>query len=372
MSMSGVCLITIVDGVSTTSIPINEFVLYRFKKRLNYRQIIVTRILNKEETIDIPDGIPVISLPSSLISIRKTIKDIVRDCHNRGEKVIFHLHHQKSALLFYTATIFMGLNRKTLFTVHSFYSHRDIRYKISSCICSLLSNYTNCVSCAAYNDYPKIVRKLKGDKMRVVVNGIDCQRIEIALRGEGQHNDVCDLKKMVCVDRIIPIKNQKFIIGLMKALPDMKLIMVGKEDEKREIRRFAEEEGVVDRIQFKGLVQRDEVYKIINKCCWYVSASTVEGLHLSVLEAMKVGAIPIISEIPAHLEISVKCHHLFKPVPLNEQHWITTIQNYMSTDKTALRSLSDRLSMVVTDEFSLDKMHDQYDEIYNLIVNREC
>ena len=367
--MNDICLITVVDGVSTTSIPINEFVLYRDKIRPNYRQIVITRTLEELAMVKMPSHIPVIQMPSNIISIRILFRNLIRECDQKGEQVVIHLHHQKSALLFFFATFFLGLSHRTLFTVHSFYSHRDPFYKISSCCCTLLSNYTNCVSRAAYNDYPKWIRLIKGNRIRVVLNGINCQRIETAINGISSHDDVYNINKMVCVDRIIPIKNQRFIVGLMKSLPEMKIIFVGKEDKERTIRKYAEEEGVIDRIEFTGLVSRDEVYKIIQKCCFYVSASLVEGLHLSVLEAMKVGAIPIISEIPAHCEIAARCHHLFKPLALKEELWITTIHNYMSTDKTALRLLSDQLSKAITDEFSLEKMHNQYDEIYNFIVN---
>lgn len=366
--MKAVHLITVVDGVSTTSIPINEFVIYRDKIRPNYRQTVITRTLDDKAMVKIPDHITVYSMPYNLWELRRLICDILSDSKKRKEGVIFHLHHQKSALLFYIATLFMGLNKRTVFTVHSFYSNRDVRYKVSSCLCVLLCNYANCVSRAAFEDYPKWVKKIKGSRLRVVLNGIDCHRIDDALLAEDRHDGIRNLRTMVCVDRIIPIKNQKFIVGLMKYLPEMNLIFVGKEDKDKLIRRLASEEGVLDRITFTGLLPRDEVYRIINKCGLYVSASLVEGLHLSVLEAIRVGAIPLISDIPAHREIAAECNHLFDPIPLDVELWVKVIKNFMVKDKAALQSLSGQLSRTVECHFSLDKMHDEYDSIYKLML----
>lgn len=370
--MSNICLVSIVDVVSTTSIPINEFIIYRSKIKDNYRQVVFTRTSENRGNVTIPDYIQVILIPSGKMAFRKQIKILLEDCKKNGEQAIFHMHHQKSAMMFFAATLFMGIRKKTVFTIHSFFSDRDTQYKISSSMCALLANYTNCVSVAAYKDYPGWVRLIKGKRMGAILNGIDCRRIERAIVGEQRPNDFYDMKRMVCIDRIIPIKNQKFVVGLLKYLPDMKLTLVGMEDKEQEIRRFAEKEGVIDRVEFTGLLPREDVYKHIYKCGLYVTASIVEGLHLSVLEAMRVGAIPLISDIPAHREIAANSEELFKPLPLVEEMWILKIKEYQSMDKNALEQLSKQLAEAAESHFSLEKMHDEYDRVYNKILTQSC
>lgn len=367
--MSKYCLVSIVDSFSTTSIPINEFVIYRNSIRNDYRQVVFIRILDDNKgNVIMPQEIILRAIPNSILEFRNQIISLIRECKQNDEKLIIHLHHQKSALLFFFSSIFLGLRKRTVFTVHSFFSDRDFLYKISSCICSLWSNYSNCVSEAAYMDYPKWIRIIKGKRMRAILNGIDCRRIENALANTKRPDDVFDMKRMICVDRIIPIKNQKFIVGLLKKLPDIRLTLVGMEDKGQEIRKMAINEGVIDRVEFTGLLPRDEVYKKIYQNGLYVTASIVEGLHLSVLEAMRVGAIPIISDIPPHREIAAKSEKLFKPLPLEEDLWISTIKAYQNTEKPLLQDLSEKLSQTTEKHFSLDKMHEEYDAIYNLII----
>lgn len=366
--MSKYCLVSIVDSFSTTSIPINEFVIYRNGIRNDCRQVVFTRVPDNKGNVIMPREINLKVIPSSKLEFRNQIISIIKECKRNDEKLIFHLHHQKSALLFFFSSIFLGLRKKTVFTIHSFFSDRDVKYKISSCVCALWANYTNCVSEAAYNDYPGWTRAIKGKRMGAILNGIDCKRIERALAGEQRPDDFYDMKRMVCIDRIIPIKNQKFIVGLLKYLPDMKLTLVGMEDKEQAIRKLAEKDGVIERVEFTGLLPREDVYKHIYQNGLYVTASIVEGLHLSVLEAMRVGAIPLISDIPAHREIAANSEGLFKPLPLDEELWIKKIKEYQSMDKTALEQLSSQLALTAEKHFSLEKMHDEYDAVYNKIL----
>lgn len=367
--MEKVCLVTIVDVISTTSIPVNEFVLYRNKIRPAYKQIVFTRKQENRGNVVIPEGVEVINIEKKMTGFRRQIKKVVDWANREKMPLVFHLHHQISALYFFRASLFMGLRKKTVFTIHSFYSDRDKKYKISSCLCAILANYINCVSKAAYEDYPRWIRAIKGKRMGAILNGIDCKRIENALASEGKHNEVMDMKRLVCVDRIIPIKNQKFIVGLLNSLPDTRLTLVGMEDENHAIRKQAEQEGVIDRIEFTGLLPREDVYRTINKCGLYVTASIVEGLHLSVLEAMRVGAIPLISDIPPHREIASNSDKLFVPLPLEEDIWVKLIQTYQNTDLNVLKELSDKLAQTTEKNFSLDKMHEQYDAIYEQIIH---
>lgn len=368
MIMGKICLISIVDNISTTSIPVNEFVVYRNKTRKGYRQIVFTRIPINNIEVDIPEDISVYSIPHSKREFRRLIRYILTECKEKGECAIFHLHHQKSALFFFFSSFLLGIRNRTLFTIHSYYSGRGILYRLSSSLCTLWAKCANCVSNAAYNDYPKWIRWIKGHRMMAIPNGIDIERIENALQHEGKYADICNINKMVCVDRMIPIKNQKFIVGLLRLLPDMELVLIGQEDQKQEIRDLASSLGVIERVTFTGLLKRDDVYKEINKCGLYVSASTVEGLHLSVLEAMRVGAIPIISDIPAHREIAMRCKQLIAPLPFIESVWVDKIKEYQQTDKEELRILSSKLKAVMKENFSLEKMHEAYDALYASMI----
>lgn len=366
MKEKNICILTVVDSISATSMPVNEFVLYRHRNRYPYRQIMIVCSQEKDENVIIPESIATYYVGNDFKDFRSKLKEIKDKCAGNGESMVCHLHGQKSALAFFRAARGLGLRKHTLYTVHSTYSSRDLKYRLSSCLCSLLAEFANCVSHSAYSEYASWVKWIKGDKMVAIQNGVDFCRIQEATNGLPKHQDVSDIHKLVCVGRMIPIKNQQFLVKLMKHLPESQLILIGKEDEK--IKELARTEGVEDRVVMTGLIPRDEVFRQLNECGVYVSASLVEGMPVSVLEAMSMGLIPVLSDIAPHEEIATACK-LFNTLPLIESDWLQTIKTYQQLDKEELSMLSSELIDSVMNKFSLETMHKHYNVIYNKLAD---
>lgn len=363
--MQKICIITVVDSVATTSMPVNEFVLYRHRKNYPFRQELISCTEGNTNNVLIPEDITTHFVGNDKAKMKEALKKIILNCDDRGEKTIYHLHAQKSAMLFYIASSGLGIRNKTLFTIHSTYSGRDLKYKLSSCFCSLMAKYANCVSNASYNEYSSLVKWLKGNRMLAIQNGVDYERIIEAIKNLPKHTEVADKYMMVCVGRMIPIKNQQFLVKLLKYLPETELVLIGKED--NEIATLAKEEGVEKRVIMTGLIPRDEVFQRINECGIYVSASLVEGMPVSVLEAMCVGLIPVLSNISPHEEVAKECL-LFHALPLKTELWVQTIKSYQALSDDELSRLSTSLKQIVMKNFSLDKMHNKYNDIYALLA----
>lgn len=360
-----ICVVTIVDSIASTSMPVNEFVIYRSRHNYGLRQILISCSLDIPDEVEIPSDVTVYMVGNDRSKMRHVLKDVKNDCSENHEKLVVHLHAQKSAMHFYAAAIGLGIRNKTVFTIHSTYSSRDIKYRLTSCLCSLLSKYANCVSHAAYQEYSPIIKRLKGKRMLTIQNGVDYDRIQVATENLPAHSDVFNIHKMACVGRMIPIKNQQFLVRLMKHLPESQLILIGKEDDK--IKELAKTEGVEKRVIMTGLIPRDEVFRQLNECGIYVSASLVEGMPVSVLEAMSAGLIPVISDIAPHKEVAA-AFKLFNTLPLIESDWVQTIKSYQQLDKSEFIRLSAELKDSVMQKFSLEAMHKQYNKIYEKLA----
>lgn len=363
--MINIYLVTVVDSISATSMPVNEFVLYRQRNGYPYRQVLIVCSKEKDDKVIIPDSIATYYVGNDVKEFRARLKELKEKCISKGETLVCHLHGQKSALLFFRAARGLHLRKHTLYTVHSTYSSRDWKYRMSSCLCSLMAEYANCVSYSAYAEYAKWVKWVKGHKMMAIQNGVDYERIQTAIAALPSHQDVADMHKLVCVGRMIPIKNQQFLVKLMKHLPDTKLILIGKEDEK--IRCLAKDEGVENRVEMTGLLPRDEVFRQLNECGIYVSASLVEGMPVSVLEAMSMGLIPVLSDIAPHEEVAKGCM-LIHTTPLVEEEWVKRIRENQSLIEIERRNLSTFIIKSIKDKFSLEMMHKQYNNIYKSLA----
>ena len=221
------------------------------------------------------------------------------------------------------------------------------------------------MSNAAYKEYSPLVRAIKGRRMAAIQNGVDYERIHEAIAQLPKHQEVADMHKLVCVGRMIPIKNQQFLVKLLKDLPDTELVLIGKEDDK--IRVLAQEEGVEDRVIMTGLLPRDEVFKRLNECGIYVSASLVEGMPVSVLEAMSMGLVPVLSDIAPHKEVAKGCMFIHT-TPLVAIDWIQSIKGYQKLIQCEYNNLSSHIKKSIIDNFSLDAMHRQYNSIYEKLA----
>ena len=365
--MDKLCVVTVVDTIAATSMPINEFVLFRAREGYGFREVLIVCDDQIPEDVIVSESVEVHLVGSNKKLIRKIVGNVLKHAKSAGGKCVFHMHAQKSALLFLCATVGLGIRKSIIFTIHSTFSGRDIKYKLSSCICTLWSYYANCVSHSAYNEYASWLKRVKGGRLVPIPNGVDFMRIEKALEGVPVHNCVANRKSMVCVGRIIPIKNQQFIVRLLADLPDYSLTLVGSEDGDGHIRRLAESLGVADRVVFTGLVSRDEVFRRLNGCGLYVSSSMVEGLPVSVLEAMSVGLVPVLSNIDPHKEIADSCG-TFNTLPLDKGSWIRNIRLLETLSHEDFWKISESIKEFVRNQYSLAGMHERYIHIYKQIA----
>lgn len=357
-------IVTIVNSISTTSMPMNEFVLYRSKNGASVKQFVVVWGQKKTKEFDNSKNIDIYYIGNNFLLLRRIISNIKRHCERNGDMIVYHAHQPKSALFFLFSTCFLGIRKSTLFTVHSSFSSRNLMYKFMSGITTLLCCYTSFVSESAYNSYPSFIKKLKGSSYMIIRNGVDINRIDKSIENI---NPCFDMKRIVCVGRIISIKNQEFLIRVIKKLPDVKLVLIGAEFDDYNLRKVVKYEGLDDRVIFTGILKREMVFKEITRCGIYVSASTVEGMPVSVLEAMRVGLLPVLSDINPHREIK-KASNEVCVLPLNELLWVNEIKKLIETDEKQLCLMRAHLKNEAAQKFSLDYMHSNYDMLYKVIV----
>jgi len=354
-----ICVVTVVDAISANSMPVNEFVIYRSTHNYKMKQILLVCDTKASKEVVLPDDVEVYFVGYDRQRIRAAVCEIQRQYNNKYP-IVYHLHAHKSALAFLLAATGLDVRKHTLFTVHSTLSARNLKYKIACCACSLLSNYVNCVSDTAFEEYTGFVKRSKGNKLIAIPNGVDVDRIDASIEIDPRQRE---RKRLVYVARMVPLKNHEFLIHLMKQLPDFTLVLIGPEDKKGKIRELAQHEGVAGRIEIKGLIPRDEVFRELNRAGIYVSASLIEGLPVSVLEAMRVGLIPVISDIKPHAEIQSKCRDV-TVLPLDEKKWAEVIRYYAEVGQEEFDKKCARIRDAVKREFSLDNMHSQYLRIY--------
>lgn len=353
-------LITILDDVTETSMPFNEFVMYRCKHYHDEKQILILCSIRQEvPKVEIPENIGIIYTGRKLYNIRRVIKNVINESKKQNIPYVVHMHQTQSGFLAETAMMGTGFRKKVLFTVHSTFSGYKLHNKFLSFINTLLAQQIICVSNTSYQDYPQFIKRIKGERIQPIQNGVDTERIDqilpVQMRKRKETN-------FIYVARFVPVKNHKFLVDVLKMCDkNVRFIFVGEEDSKHEVREKAEKLGIANRIRFTGLIPRATVFKELYDADYYISSSTLEGLPVSVLEAMYCGLPCILSDIPQHQEVAGKETLI---LPLDVKKWAAELNRLIKVSKEQKEQQSCGIREYVAENFSLEKMHEKYDVVY--------
>lgn len=357
-------IITILDNITETSMPFNEFVIYRAKHNKDENHILV--VCSKENElpkVEIPSNVKILYVGKNLFKIREELKSIIKECKKKKEVYLIHTHQLKSAFISNFAMIGTGMRKKEIFTVHSTYTGYSFHNKVFSFVNSLFSNRITCVSKTSYDKYPRIIKRIKKDRIMPIQNGVDTERIDNILGNNSTNNK--KIIEFVYVARVIPIKNHEFLIDVIKTIKNgnIKFTFIGSTSGADSIIKKCKEEGLEKVIEFTNLIPREEVFKRIRNADYYISSSTLEGMPISVLEAMYCELPVILSDIPQHRELA-NGNSFIPIIEFDIDKWKKQIMEYINMSNKEKEKLGKKSKEYVYKYFSLKSMHNKYSKIY--------
>jgi hypothetical protein len=128
-------------------------------------------------------------------------------------------------------------------------------------------------------------------------NGIDTKRFEIKESKEELRKklNLPDGILGICIGRLAPFKNQKFLIKVAKEIKrnDFYILIVGDGDEYENLKKEIEKEKLEDRLRLLGFIPSDEIPYYLKASDIFLYPSLKEGFGIVVLEAMAVG-LPVV------------------------------------------------------------------------------
>lgn len=125
-------------------------------------------------------------------------------------------------------------------------------------------------------------------EIEVVPNGIKTQNVK-----RKTQNDNAKLKRVITVSRLVEKNGVEDLIRAMNYV-DGKLIILGDGKLRKKLNDLTKELKLEEKIEFKGEVSNDEVYKYLNQADVFVRPSLSEGLGNAFLEAMTM-RVPVIA-----------------------------------------------------------------------------
>lgn len=165
-------------------------------------------------------------------------------------------------------------------------------------------------------------------KVHVLPNAIEAEKYDYDRAKRQEMRERLGIKNSYVfghVGRFHPCKNHGFLIEVFGAVcaehPDSRLFLLGEGSGMEEIRKKAEELGILDRVEFLG--NRAAVSDYYQAMDCFVFPSLYEGLPGTVLEAQSAGLPCVVSDTVTR-EVGVTDLVTFLPLTASPEEWAKT------------------------------------------------
>jgi len=373
--MDGRTIITIVNSLSPTSMPLNEFVAWRARHLPGETHVVIPLAPAPASgtPFALPETVEVVPAGGGASAFRRQVKSTLRRVAADSKRVVVHVHHPRSGALFQSSRLGAGGRLPVLFTIHNMFSHYRPATRALSVFNCIRSDHVSLVSHAAYDAFPATLRGLRPGAFGAIPNGVDLERVDATLAKVAAASvDRAEERprfELINVGKFTQQKGHDFLLDVVSRLPDVGLTLVGDGSQRLRIEKRVEDEGLGDRVRFTGLVPRETVYAELLAADLFVSPALWEGLPIAVLEAMALGRPALLSDIQPHVEIQRQGREL-PLLPFDPEAWAEAIERYSRRSADSLRAEGQMNRRIVESSFTLARMHEEYTRVYDMLIQR--
>lgn len=298
--------------------------------------------------------------------MRQKIKEIYAICRKKGIPLVFHIQQNGVIMDIIKACAGLNIRKHMLYTMQSTFSGYASQNMKRNCIlAALYAKHLTFLSYASYEDYPKIVKLLKHGNLSVIEHGANQDEV-VKINWSERKNITKAVLELVYTARFVAVKNHMFLLDIMDALENVHITFIGGGEQQPVIQQEIERRHLEDKVAITGIVSREEVYELLGQADIYVSPSKVEGLPVSVLEAMHTGLPVVLSDIGPHRELAQKADSIMM-LPLEKQLWIEKLNVLKQMKTEELAKLGEKNAKAADRYFTLDRMHERYSRLYSLM-----
>lgn len=352
-------IIAVVNGVSETSMPVNEFV--KFRQNV-YDEVGIIFTLNKIDP-DLRKSFSSIEMYSFLDNPKKFISLL----WNSSNKII-HTHQPRSALMITFLTLIMPRKFNIVATIHNNFTKFNSINKFVILFNLFFTREVCFVSKSSYESFPILFKKLWNKKAHVITNGVDIDSVDSFIDKEDKNKNKNDRIELINVGKLRKQKNHEQLLRIMAKVPDnYHLTIVGAGSEEKNLLDIIKDLNIANKVTMTGLIPRVEVYRLLINSDIFINPALWEGMPIGVLEAMACRLPVLLSDIPPHKELEKYSSEKF--ICTNDETYIDKIYEYTSLDDKVLKNMGHSNRKIVEDFYSLKNMHKKYDKVYDRILN---
>ena len=289
--------------------------------------------------------------PKKDLKALKEIKDIIKN----EKPDIVHLHSSKAGILGRLAV--NGNKIKMFYNPHGFSFLKKDDTKLKRMIYWLIEKITviwnrKCTIVGCSNGEYLEAKKLNKNSV-CINNGIDINKLKEETKGLIPNKINYKNIKICTVGRIGYQKNPEMFNKIAEAFPKIGFTWIGEGDLRNKL--------TSKNINVTGWKERKEVLQILNNNDIFILTSLWEGLPISLLEAMYMKKICIVSNCIGNRDVIVNGNNGFVANEIND--FIKYIQEILDK-KIDVQTLVINANQDVLNEYNIEKMVDKYKKEY--------
>ena len=285
---------------------------------------------------------------------------------------IIHVHTPHAGVLLLLTLLLTGLYKKlipsTVHTVQNSFENFKLRNQLLFIPSFAFFRYMVFCSNASYESFPAFFKWLAGNRMRVVQNAVDLERIDRLIENKPmtQNDDFT-----IATVGLIEIKNPLTVLDAFNQSDGHtagKLVFLGEGIMRSKLSQRIASLELQKQVELTGMVPRDQVFQYFLLADLFVSASRGEGLPVAVMEAMACCRPVVLSDIAPHREIVKDVDFIPLINPDDVTGFANAIKRYREMTALERTVLGEKCRKLIEEQFSLPVMHAGYAAIYSEIT----
>ena len=287
---------------------------------------------------------------------------------------VIHVHTPHAGVLLLMGLFMFGKYRKykssTVHTIQNSWPNFKLRNRLLHIPSFPLFQKLVYCSHSSYESFPALLKLLGGERMQVVQNAVDIDRIDRILKDLSAPTNN---QFTIATVGLIKMKNPLTVLEAFRQshLESARLVFIGEGNLRPSL---AQEIGKLDleqQVSITGLVARDKVFKYFKQADLFVSASWGEGLPVAVLEAMACRRPVLLSDIPPHREIAEGVDFIPLVSPHDVAGFAREIKRFRDKSGSERAAIGHECRRLVEERFSLPTMHAGLAEVYSEITGTQ-
>ncbi len=286
------------------------------------------------------------------ISFKKDIKAFfeIRKIIKEEKPDVIHLHSSKAGFLGRFAA--NGKKIRMLYNPHGFSFLMQDSSKLKRKIYWIIEKIGAMRKCTIVGcSQGEYEEALKLSKNSICINnGLNVEKLQNETK-DFKRKDIDFNNLKICTSgRIGYQKNPKLFNKIAENFPELKFTWIGDGDLREEL--------TSKNINITGWKTRSEVLELVNENDIFVLTSLWEGLPVSLLEAMYLGKICIVTDCIGNRDVIKDGENGFI---INEENYKNVIQNL---NNTVCQKVSKKAKQDILDKFNVKKMAEEYRREY--------